>query len=283
MNNRLFVRLRKQIRNFVGVQRQRRKLRAVRRIQCNTDALSRNISEVGLQEIFLSRSIDREWPEVDTRLSTLLNAEIYSCGVNPGDRRAIFYLIRHLRPSSVLEVGTHIGASTIYAVAALQKCRLEDQMHPGRLTTVDIIDVNDSQVKPWLQFGSTSSPKDMVDQLGASDRVTFVVGSSLEYLPNCDEKFDFIFLDGDHSAKGVYQEIPAALEVLNQGGVILLHDYFPHLKPLWPDGELIPGPWLGTQRLVSEGTSVNVLPLGELPWATKLNSRVTSLALVVGK
>lgn len=40
-------------------------------------------------------------------------------GVNPGDRRAIFYLVRHLRARSVLEIGTHIGASTTHVASAL--------------------------------------------------------------------------------------------------------------------------------------------------------------------
>ena len=35
-------------------------------------------------------------------------------GVNEGDRRAIYYLIRHFKPNTVLEVGTHIGASTVH-------------------------------------------------------------------------------------------------------------------------------------------------------------------------
>jgi predicted O-methyltransferase YrrM len=33
-------------------------------------------------------------------------------GVNPGDRRAIYALIRKLEPRRVLEVGTHVAAST---------------------------------------------------------------------------------------------------------------------------------------------------------------------------
>jgi len=59
---------------------------------------------------------------------------------------------------------------------------------------------------------------------------------SLDYLAGCAQTFDFIFLDGDHAARTVYQEVPAALRLLNSGGVILLHDYFPNLRPLWSNG-----------------------------------------------
>lgn len=43
----------------------------------------------------------------------------------------------------------------------------------------------------------------------------------------------------------------------------------------------IPGPVLGVQRLLDEGAPFEVLPLGTLPWETKLGSRTTSLALLL--
>jgi hypothetical protein len=44
---------------------------------------------------------------------------------------------------------------------------------------------------------------------------------------------------------------------------------------------VIPGPWLGVERLRREGVRLQVLPLGELGWPTKLGRNVTSLAAVV--
>jgi predicted O-methyltransferase YrrM len=40
--------------------------------------------------------------------------------------------------------------------------------------------------------------------MGMAEHVTFVTNSSLTYLDECDESFDLIFLDGDHSAAMVY-------------------------------------------------------------------------------
>ena len=100
--------------------------------------------------------------------------------------------------------------------------------------------------------------------------------------PLSDHHRDHHRLDGDHAPSAVYQELPAALRVLQSDGVILLHDYFPALKPLWSDGAVIRGPWLAIERLRSEGAKIKAIPLGELPWHTKLGSRRTSLALVVG-
>jgi Methyltransferase domain len=92
--------------------------------------------------------------------------------------------------------------------------------------------------------------------------------------------FDLIFLDGDHSAAKVYQEVCLALKRLHGGGVILLHDYFPDNKPLWSDGSLVPGPFMAIERLRSEDSNLKVEPVGGLPWPTKYSSNVTSLAVL---
>lgn len=65
-----------------------------------------------------------------------------------------------------------------------------------------------------------------------------------------------IFLDGDHSAEVVYQEIPLALRRLEPPGLIMLHDYFPDQRPLWPGREPVVGPNLGVGRIVSEGAGL---------------------------
>jgi hypothetical protein len=147
--------------------------------------------------------------------------------------------------------------------------------------SVDVSDVNDAKARPWLKHGAKQSPREMVKNLGHDGFVEFVVDDSLSYFSKRPQSFDFIFLDGDHSAGAVYREVPAALKILNQNGVILLHDYFPKLKPLWSDGSMLPGPFLATERLAREGAGVAVLPLGALPWPTKLHSNVTSLALLL--
>jgi hypothetical protein len=121
----------------------------------------------------------------------------------------------------------------------------------------------------------------MVNEMGYETFVEFITDSSLSYFAKCKSRFDLIFLDGDHAASTVYQEIPAALNLLNLDGVILLHDYFPELKPLWSHIPVIPGPFLATERLVKEGANLVVLPLGKLPWPSNLQSNATSLALLL--
>ena len=73
-----------------------------------------------------------------------------------------------------------------------------------------------------------------------------------------------------------------ALDKLNKGGVILLHDYFPNGKPLWSNNYVVEGPYLATERLINE-IEIDILPLGNLPWKTKMESNKTSLALCLKK
>lgn len=267
------------IKNRIRLQKElkllRRNQRSAQRSECKADNL-RTKDNLALSDIFTSHEIDSLWLNAEKEIKQF-NIPDGTGGVNPGDRRAIFYLISAIKPISVLEIGTHIGASTLHIASALSK---SSQEHVN-LTTVDIADVNSPIEKPWLKYGTTYSPIEMIDKLGYGSLVSFITDTSLGYAANCQRTFDFIFLDGDHSAKTVYQEIPVALNLLNQNGVILLHDYFPDMKPLWSNGSVIPGPFLATETLRIEGVNVSVLPLGKLPWPTKLSSHVTSLALLL--
>jgi predicted O-methyltransferase YrrM len=246
---------------------------------CDASRLAR-IDLAWLRQALAYPGLGAEWPGVAAEIERF-QITTTAGGVNPGDRRALYYLVRAFRPGRVLEIGTHIGASTVHLAAAL-RTNAGSRGAVGDLTTVDIIDVNDPVTQPWLQFGSRLSPSEMIDQLGTSGRVRFVARSSLDFLADDYDTFDLIFLDGDHSAATVYRELPSALVRLNAGGLVVLHDYFPGAKPLWPGDPVIPGPWLAVRRLRREGVPIDVLPLGNLPWPTKLGLSVTSLAVVTG-
>lgn len=261
--------------------RERREFADVPRIACDARRLTRTVTSANLGPAFRSDRVDEDWRAIENE-PIVMGITEKAGGVNPGDRRAIYYLIRHFRPRTVLEIGTHIGASTMHIAAALRRAQEEDPEEAYRMTSVDIVDVNDRATTPWLDYGSCYSPAELAERLGLQDQISFVTAGSLDYLASCDEQYDFIFLDGDHAPSTVYQEIPSALQALRPEGIILLHDYFPQLQPLWSNRAVIRGPWLATERLRSEGAEFKVIPLGELPWPTKLDSQTTSLALLVG-
>ncbi len=252
---------------------ERRRLARVRLAPCEVERLAR-LSEADLRAAMEDPATAQDWPAVAETMRAL-GLPDGTGGVNPGDRRAIYHLVRRLRPRRVLEVGTHIGASTVHIARALA-----DNGPDGTLVTVDIADVNDPHTQPWRRHGCSRSPAAMIGALGLTERVTFVCEPSVSFLAGEGEPFDFIFLDGDHAASTVARELPLALRRLAHGGTVLLHDYFPGLRPLWPGRGVIPGPYLATEALRAAGARFEVLALGALPWPTKAGTNVTSLGVV---
>ena len=167
-------------------------------------------SRIDFSRVFGDEGADDAWRSVEASLRALAISD-GNGGVNPGDRRAIFYLTLHLRPRAVLEIGTHVGASTTSFAAALLAGGSD-----ATLDTVDLCDVNDAATRPWLSQGVARSPREMVEQLGARARVRFVVSPSASYFAQCEETYDLIFLDGDHSERAVYEDVTSALRVLRQ-------------------------------------------------------------------
>jgi predicted O-methyltransferase YrrM len=253
-------------------------LSKIHSLDCNDSRLIK-ASSLQLSEILNDEVLAQRWRE---SLDNVILNDIPDAAraINPGDRRALHHLIDHFKPKRVLEVGTHIGASTSWIASLLSRHMKEDGLG-FQLTTVDIKDVNSESDKYWLKFGSAQSPRERMRKLGVIDRVHFVAQDSLDYFANSKDEFDFVFLDGNHRASHVYREIPMLLERLTENGVILMHDYFPDGKPLWPQEPAIIGPYEAVLRHRKEGKPLVALPLGALPWETKYGSNTTSLALLL--
>ena len=56
------------------------------------------------------------------------------------------------------------------------------------------------------------------------DRASIIRGSSPDVLPTLVDKFDFIYVDGDHSYKGAKKDLELSLPLLNEGGKIIVDD-----------------------------------------------------------
>ena len=236
----------------------------------------RYLSGRDLNRIFVDPNNEAEWSKITELIKGLELPEMMG-GVNRGDQRAIFYLINSFKPNNVLEIGTHIGCSTVHIALALRKNAI------GHLTTVDLIDINDPVKKHWVRFNSKHPPSKLMEMVGTAAKVSFMKDDSINFLTNCRQKFDFVFLDGSHKAKMVFQEVPLAMRLLNKNGIILLHDYFPRNEPIWDNVATISGPYLAINKIINEEKNIAVIPLGELPWKTKADSCYTSLALLTKK
>jgi len=254
-----------------------RQLREIPRLLIQLESL-RSLTPDDLAATLDCAATHREWSHAESYLNDVCQIEDRKTfGVNPGDRRALWYLVKGFAARSVLEIGTHVGASTVYIAAALKTF---DGADSPRLVTVDIEDVNDEVSGEWRKRGLANSPREMIRTAGCRDLVTFVRNSSLQYLAGCTDCFDLVFLDGENTAANVYQEMSLASKVLNKDGLILLHDYFPKNRALWTGNSPRVGPYIALSRVRKEDPQIKVTPLGELPWPTKLGTRKTTLALV---
>lgn len=235
----------------------------------------RAVDTLSLVDVWENKEIGSDWEKDHLAIKSLYGDEDMMEGVNPGDRRALYYLIAALKPGSVLEVGTHIGASTLYIARALKRLNRD-----GRITTVDILDVNHPTQGIWKKLGLKKSPAEFARELECLDRIDFHAQPSIEFMDSTRALFDFVFLDGYHGARAVYEEVDAALRLLKRDGVLLLHDYYPGGKALYLHEQAIGGPFRALNRIRRENLAIDVLPLGDLPWPTKHGTKVTSLALV---
>ncbi len=253
----------------------RKKLNKIPNIHCDIRNLAA-LSDYNISDALNNNSLLLSWEE-DKKIISNFNIPKMSGGINPGDQKAIYFLIKHFGFQKILEVGTHLGSSTVASALAIKSS------DKSVLITVDLNDVNDEKTTPWKNYGAAFSPKKMIKKINLSDKVNFFVDSSISFMSKWDDKFDLIFLDGDHSSHNVYQEIPLALKLLKPNGIILLHDFFPEGKPIWKNKVPDKGPFLAIKRILSENRGINLLPLGELPWKTKLNTNKTSLAIISKK
>jgi hypothetical protein len=70
------------------------------------------------------------------------------------------------------------------------------------------------------------------------DNLLSIKGDSAYVLPNLKEKYDFIYIDGDHTEKAVYRDAVNAWELLKSEGILAFDDYLwgqdvhPSLRPM---------------------------------------------------
>jgi hypothetical protein len=114
------------------VRQERQALDAVPRLDIDPSRL-RPLSRPALDKLLRSPLVNAEWPEVKILLDRVMVIEDGKTGgVNVGDRRALYYLVRALRPRRVLEIGTDVGASTMSIAATQRRGTRRNRVHHRR-------------------------------------------------------------------------------------------------------------------------------------------------------
>ncbi|MFO7844453.1 MAG: O-methyltransferase [Bacteroidales bacterium] len=104
-----------------------------------------------------------------------------------------------IRPQKILEIGTYTGYSAI--------CLAKGLPNDGELHTIEINDELEHFIRKYLQ------------KAGLENIVKLYIGNALEIIPNLEETFDLVFIDGD---KRQYSEYYHTLfDYVKPGGFIL--------------------------------------------------------------
>lgn len=176
------------------------------------------MSKLYLKKIMSDKKYESNWLNVLSKLEKLEIGK-NTGGITEVDQEILYKLIKGYNRKKILEIGTHIGSSTVAIAMALKGGQNK------QLITVDINNVNSRNEKIWLNFGSKNSPEQNLEKLNLKNYVKFVVSDSRKYMTNTKNKFDFIFLDGDHRTKSIYNEIILSINLLEKNGILVLHDY----------------------------------------------------------
>ena len=183
-------------------------------------------------------------------------------GLSPDDQRLLCNIINVFNPKKVLEIGTHIGSSTVSIALAMHKKNTE-----YFIKTVDLKDVNDEIKKPWLDFKSNNSPKNNLKFLNVDKFVEFQKSDSLNFLKEETEKYDrkLLLRVGDIMHRGdempsvmADQPLQAALLEMTQKGFGMTTVMSPENKliGIFTDGDL--------RRIFDLSVDITNTPIGDV-------------------
>jgi len=138
----------------------------------------------------------------------------------------VYHLIKQYKISSMLEIGFGRGYSTFCAAKAFDDCGIE-----GKIVTID-----PNFDEKYINGLRSVFPKKWFDY------ITFLKGTSRQALPSLsEEKFDFVYIDGDHSYEETRFDWENTKDIWNK--CLLFDDY--HLP-----GKNDPG--IQCQKLIDE-------------------------------
>lgn len=148
----------------------------------------------------------------------------------------LYGLVRMMKPSHILETGTHHGISAAYMAQALKdnyEQTAKDVPASMGLTTIEFLQPNFEIAKA------------LFEKMGLAGFVKQVFGDVAKYYPeNPDQTFDIIFLDTEPQTR--FAELIKFFPALKPGGIVMIHDLHPHMHQIpneehgfaWPYGPL---------------------------------------------
>ncbi len=130
----------------------------------------------------------------------------------PEEYASVLLEIKSLNPKSYLEIGIGNGGSWMTCSYYLRDT-LEVSKAVDNLAYYQAIDQKIEEIE-FVQNFLSSFIND----------VTFFNSDSKEFLDQHYEKYDVIFIDGDHGYSGVKEDFLKSIKNINTGGAIIFHD-----------------------------------------------------------
>lgn len=132
-----------------------------------------------------------------------------------------YSLVTNLRPARALVVGSRYGF--IPCIVALAQ-------HANGQGELDFVDANydDSVDRFEVAFGGVGywggGTHEVFHKMGLQDIVHVHIMRTDEFFPQCPSRYDYIYLDGDHSYEGCKYDFEQADRLAAPGAMILMHD-----------------------------------------------------------
>ena len=129
-----------------------------------------------------------------------------------------------------LQVGAYTGDASKWLLTSI----LLDPS--STLTDVDTWQGSDEREHKAMDFDAVYGI--YLNRMDKHENVMSIKGDSSYVLPNLKEKYDFIYIDGDHTEKAVYRDATNAWPLLKSGGILAFDDYLwgqdahPSLRPM---------------------------------------------------
>jgi hypothetical protein len=123
-------------------------------------------------------------------------------------------------PIRALQIGAYAGDASSWMYTNLLK-------HPDSvLIDVDTWEGSDEPVHHGLNWSSVETIYDVKTQAGRADRkIIKFKGTSDWFFRNNQQAYNFIYIDGDHTAPAVLKDGMNAFDCLHVGGILAFDDY----------------------------------------------------------
>lgn len=152
----------------------------------------------------------KQWEEHSQELSEVkpLLKRIQSLGMCGSPQPEYLFCLSFILKNrgEIVELGTCAGTSLI-VLSLAQKLKAE-----GRI-------VNSIDLKKHELLESN------LESAHVKDWVNIIIGNSIEIANNWDKPLELLWIDGDHSYKGVLSDIESWAKFVITGGMIAFHDY----------------------------------------------------------